>query len=86
MKVKVKCIKNYFDTKQKGKLVKATDEPFVVDLERAKELVNAGVCEIIEKPVEVVKDLKEKAEEVGTKVKEEVEKVVEKAKKTTRKK
>lgn len=85
MKVKVKCIKNYHDT-QKGKLVTPNDEPFVVELARAEELVEAGVCEIVEKPVEIVKDLKEKAEEVTEKVKEEVKKVEAKVKKATKKK
>ena len=85
MKVKVKCIKNYHDT-QKGELVTPNDEPFVVELARAEELVEAGVCEIVEKPVEIVKDLKEKAEEVTEKVKEEVKKVEAKVKKATKKK
>lgn len=47
MKVKVKCIQNYNDT-QKGKLVTTNDEPFVVSDERAKQLVDANVCEVIE--------------------------------------
>lgn len=85
MKVKVKCIKKYHDT-QKGELVTPNDEPFIVELARAEELVEAGVCEIVEKPVEIVKDLKEKAEEVTEKVKEEVKKVEAKVKKATKKK
>ena len=85
MKAKVKCTKNYFDTKL-DKLVTPNDEPFVVELARAEELVEAGVCEIVEKPVEIVKDLKEKAEEVTEKVKEEVKKVEAKVKKATKKK
>lgn len=48
MKVKVKCIKNYFDM-QLNKAIETKNEPFVVDLVRAEELVDAGVCEIIER-------------------------------------
>lgn len=48
MKAKVKCIQNYND-KQLDKMVTTNDDPFVVDLARAEELVKAGVCEIVEK-------------------------------------
>ena len=47
MKVKVKCIKNYLDIKLAKDVTK--DDEFIVNSVRAEELVNAGVCEIIEK-------------------------------------
>lgn len=48
MKVKVKCIKNYVDM-QLNKTVTTNDDPFIVNSVRAEELVDAGVCEIVEK-------------------------------------
>jgi len=45
MKVKVKCIKDYYD-KQLTKDIKAGAE-FEVDQERANILVGAKVCEIV---------------------------------------
>lgn len=45
--VKVQCILNYFD-KQLGKDVTTKAEPFEVSSERAKELVDAKVCEVVE--------------------------------------
>ena len=48
MKVKVKCIKNYFDM-QLSENITTQNDPFVVDLVRAEELVAAGVCEIVER-------------------------------------
>lgn len=58
MKVKVKCIKDYFDMQQKDekgdvKFVTTKDEPFVVNSVRAEELVAGGVCEVVEKIEEV---------------------------------
>lgn len=77
--VKVKCIQSYTDLKL-NKVITPKDEPFVVDDERAKQLVNAKVCEV----VEVIKA--EPIEE--PKVEELVEELVEevKPKKTTRRK
>lgn len=58
MKVKVQCIKDYYDVQQKDengnmKLITPKHEPFVVNSVRADELVAAGVCEIVEKIEEV---------------------------------
>ena len=75
MKVKVKCIRNYLDM-QLNKNVTTDDEPFVVDYARAEELVNAKVCEIVEKieepevdgkkVVEYIKQQEEKPKEKKT--------------------
>ena len=48
MKAKVKCIKNYYDMKF-NKNITTLNDPFIVDLIRAEELVAAGVCEIVER-------------------------------------
>lgn len=68
--VKVQCILNYFD-KQLGKNITTKDEAFEVSSERAKQLVDAKVCKVIE----VIQD--EPKEELVEEVK---------VKKTTRKK
>lgn len=47
MKVKVKCTRNYLDIQLAKEVTK--DDEFIVNSVRAEELVNAGVCEIIEK-------------------------------------
>ena len=64
MKVKVQCIKNYYDMELK-KTFTPEDKPFTVNSVRAEELVKAGVCELVEKleepkeePVEEVKTKK----------------------------
>lgn len=53
--IKVKCITPYFD-KILNKSITTDDEPFEVSEERAKKLIEAKVCEIVEtkkeKPVE----------------------------------
>lgn len=59
MKVKVQCIKNYYDMEQK-KTFTPDDKPFTVNAVRAEELVNAGVCEIVEKLDEPKEELVEK--------------------------
>ena len=68
--VKVQCILNYFD-KQLGKNITTKDDAFEVSSERAKQLVDAKVCKVIE----VIQD--EPKEELVEEVK---------VKKTTRKK
>ena len=74
MKVKVKCIHDYTDM-QLNKFITTKDDPFVVELARAEELVNAGACEIIERLEEPKKEA----------VKSEITKET-KPKKTTKKK
>ena len=59
MKVKVQCIKNYYDMEQK-KTFTPDDKPFTVNAVRAEELVNAGVCELVEKLDEPKEELVEK--------------------------
>lgn len=46
MKVKVKCIINYFDLQLNRNVVK--DEEYIVNLPRAEELVKGNVCKIVE--------------------------------------
>lgn len=67
MKVKVKCIINYFDLRLNRNVVK--DEEYIVNLPRAEELVKGNVCEIIEKIEEEPKELKEEIKEVKSKKK-----------------
>ena len=77
MKVKVQCIKNYFDTQLK-ETITPENKPFMVNSVRAEELVKAGVCELVEKLEEPKEELKEET------VQEPVKEV--KEKKTTRRK
>ncbi len=79
MKVKVRCIKNYQDM-QLNKVIKVEDEPFIVNQVRADELVNAGVCEVVETFDEP------KAEEKKVEPKVEEKKSVEKKPKARKKK
>lgn len=46
MKVRVKCINNYFDLQLNRNVVK--DEEYIVNLPRAEELVKGNVCKIVE--------------------------------------
>ena len=66
MKVKVQCIKNYFDV-QLNKIITPEDKPFMVALERSEQLLNAGVCELVEKVEEPKEEVQELVEEVKTK-------------------
>lgn len=77
MKVKVQCIKNYYDTQLK-ETITPESKPFMVNSVRAEELVKAGVCELVEKLEEPKEELKEET------VQEPVKEV--KEKKTTRRK
>lgn len=66
MKVKVQCIKNYFDV-QLNKIITPEDKPFMVALERSEQLLNAGVCELVEKVEEPKEEVQEPVEKVKTK-------------------
>lgn len=65
MKAKVRCIKNYHDI-QLNKIITTNDDPFIVNKVRAEELVNAGVCEVIETFDEPKAEEKKIVEEVKT--------------------
>ena len=65
MKVKVKCVQNYYDL-QLSQNVTVQDEPFIVNLVRANELVDAKVCEIVEEVVEEPTESTEPTEPVVT--------------------
>lgn len=85
MKVKVRCIREYHDMQQKDekgkdKFITPNDDPFIVSKVRADELVNAGVCEVVETFDEP------KAEEKKVEPKVEEKKSVEKKPKARKKK
>lgn len=72
MKVRVRCIREYHDMQQKDekgkdKFITPNDDPFIVSKVRAEELVNAGVCEVIEtfdEPKAEEKKVEVKSEEI----------------------
>ena len=80
--MKVKVIKNYFDTEKKQNMVAGKDVLENVSEERARQLVEAGVGEIIgakEEKVETAKaedkeEKKETAKIVETKIKKIIKK------------
>ena len=83
MKVKVKCIINYFDLQLNRNVVK--DEEYIVNLPRAEELVKGNVCKIVEEIKEEpkVEATIEFSEEEPKELKEEVK--IEKPKKKRKK-
>lgn len=83
MKVKVKCINNYFDLQLNRNVVK--DEEYIVNLPRAEELVKGNVCKMVEEIKEEpkVEATIEFSEEEPKELKEEVK--IEKPKKKRKK-
>lgn len=83
MKVRVKCINNYFDLQLNRNVVK--DEEYIVNLPRAEELVKGNVCKIVEEIKEEpkVEATIEFSEEKPKELKEEVK--IEKPKKKRKK-